>query len=110
MNKLKIGDGVSIEIGDAIINMGAINKLKNKMEISKQVDLLLEHGIDNPEKWMSVHKYEEPTWQTNDSHGWAVEYRKLLEHHTDETTFLYKVIEELINRKNNTDIMISNIV
>lgn len=69
--------------------------------IEERVDALLREGVDNPKKWAAVHGYEEPTWGTNDSHGWAVEYRKLREHHLEETKFLFDIIRELAIRLSN---------
>jgi hypothetical protein len=69
-----------------------------KLTIEERVDRLLQEGVDNPKKWMPVHGYEEPTWQTNDSAGWAAEYRKLREHHLAETTALFDIIRELAKR------------
>lgn len=70
----------------------------SKLTIEERVDRLLKEGVDNPKKWMPVHGYEEPTWGTNDSHGWAVEYKKLREHHLAETAALFDIIRELVKR------------
>jgi hypothetical protein len=69
-----------------------------KLSIEERVDRLLKEGVDNPKKWMPIHGYEEPTWQNNDSHGWAVEYRKLRDHHLEETKVLFEIIGELVKR------------
>jgi hypothetical protein len=72
----------------------------SKLTIEERVNILLHEGVDKPKKWAAVHGYEEPTWGTNDSNGWAKEYRKLREHHLEETNFLFDVIRELVKRIN----------
>lgn len=72
--------------------------MKTPLTIQERVDKLLEHGVDKPQKWMSIHAYQDPTWGTNSSHGWAVEYRKLADHHKEETKVLFEIIEELVKR------------
>ncbi len=72
--------------------------MKKVLTIQERVDRLLREGVDNPQKWMPIHGYEEPEWQTNDSHGWAKEYRKLHEHHLEETKILFDIIRELTSR------------
>lgn len=72
--------------------------MKKILTIEERVDKLLEHGVDNPKKWMSIHGYEEPTWGTNNSAGWAQEYRKLRDHHLEETKVLFEIIGELTKR------------
>lgn len=74
--------------------------MTKKLTIKDRVDRLLKEGVDNPKKWMPIHGYEEPTWQNNDSHGWAKEWRKLRDHHLEETAFLFEVIREMANRLN----------
>mgnify|MGYP001448993587 CR=1 FL=1 len=68
--------------------------------IEERVDILLQEGVDNPKKWAAVHGYEEPTWGTNNSNGWAAEYRKLRSHHLEETNFLFDIIREMAKRIN----------
>ena len=64
----------------------------------ERVDILLKEGLDKPSKWMSIPAYKEPEWGTNTSHGWAVEYRKLHDHHVEETKVLFEIIGELVKR------------
>lgn len=71
-----------------------------KLTIEERVDRLLTEGVDNPKKWMPIHGYEEPTWHTNDSHGWAKEWRRLRDHHIEETAALFDIIRELVKRIN----------
>ncbi len=72
--------------------------MKKMLDLKERVDILIEVGTDQPQKWMSVHGYEDPAWSTNNPAGWATEWRRLRTHHVDETTFLFQVIEELRNR------------
>lgn len=74
--------------------------MTKKLTIKDRVDRLLKEGVDNPKKWMPIHGYEEPAWKNNDSYGWAVEYRKLRDHHLAETAFLFDVIREMVHRLN----------
>ncbi len=71
-----------------------------KLTIEERVNILLSEGVDKPKKWAAVHGYEEPVWQTNDSHGWAKEWRRLRDHHLEETNFLFDIIKELVKRIN----------
>ena len=72
---------------------------KLTMTIAQRVDLLLEHGVDNPKKWMSIHGYSEPKQKLDDDgHFDKVHYDMLREHHLDETACLFDIIRELTSR------------
>lgn len=69
---------------------------KPKLSIDDRVDLLLEHGTENPQKWATVHGYQEPemdeTWTALDyQHEWARLRQPLLE----ETKFLFEMLEAM---------------
>jgi hypothetical protein len=68
-----------------------------KLSIEERVDRLLKEGIDNPKKWAAVHGYEEPVGDACDF-DWYEEWKKLRNHHLEETNFLFDVIRELTKR------------
>jgi len=75
--------------------------MKKPLTIADRVDLLLEHGVDNPKKWMAVHGYTEPDNYDKfdqDGHFNEVCFNVLREHHLEETKFLFDVIKELASR------------
>lgn len=74
---------------------------KKSLTIVERVDLLLEHGVDNPKKWMPVHGYVEPSNYDKfdqDGHFNEVCYDVLREHHLEETRVLFDIIRELSSR------------
>jgi hypothetical protein len=74
---------------------------KKELTIKQRVDLLLEHGIDNPKKWAAVHGYTEPDnydKHDQDGHFNEVCFIELRDHHLQETAFLFDVIRELTSR------------
>lgn len=74
---------------------------KKPLTIAERVDLLLEHGIDNPKKWMPVHGYMEPDgYDKFDRDGRFNEvcYDVLRAHHLEETAALFDIIKELVSR------------
>lgn len=74
---------------------------KKPLTIAERVDLLLEHGVDNPKKWMPVHGYSEPDNYDKfdqDGHFNEVCYDTLRAHHLEETAALFDIIKELAKR------------
>lgn len=65
--------------------------------IEDRVDVLLEVGVKEPKKWAKRHGYSEPDGDASDF-DWYVEWQRLREHHLDETSFLFEVIDELVKR------------
>lgn len=75
---------------------------KPDLTIEQRVDLLLEHGVDDPGKWSAVRSYVEPDeYDKHDSEGSCfneVCFNELRDHHLKETKFLVDVIRELVKR------------
>ncbi len=69
--------------------------MTKKLTTKQRVDRLLEHGIDNPKKWAAVHDYKEPMGEVD---SWEDEWRRLRNHHLDETAFLFEMLKEMANR------------
>jgi hypothetical protein len=72
-----------------------------KLSIEERVDRLLKEGVDNPKKWMSVHGYQEPNPSEMDFAMWYDEWKRLREHHLEETAVLFDIIRELAKRVGN---------
>ena len=69
----------------------------SKLSIEERVDLLLKEGVDKPEKWLGVRKYE-----VNDFNpDWAAEWLSLSFHHHNETEMLFNILRELVKRLKN---------
>lgn len=68
-----------------------------KLTTKERVDRLLKHGIDNPKKWVAVHEYKEPMGSVD---SWEDEWRRLRDHHLEETGFLFEMLQEMANRLN----------
>lgn len=66
-----------------------------KLSIKERADRLLEHGVDNPKKWIAIREYEEPMGSVD---SWEDEWRRLRDHHNEETAFLFEMLQELANR------------
>lgn len=71
--------------------------MTKKLTVKDRVDRLLKHGIDNPKKWAAVHEYEEPLGSID---SWEDEWRRLRNHHLDETGFLFDMLKEMAHRLN----------
>lgn len=71
--------------------------MSKKLTIKDRVDRLLKEGINNPKKWAVVHDYKEPMGEVD---SWEDEWRRLRDHHLEETGFLFEMLEELANRLN----------
>lgn len=69
--------------------------------IKERVDILLREGVDKPKKWAAVHGYEEPHVDVWGSVDWHNEWKRLREHHLEETNFLFDIIRELATRISN---------
>jgi hypothetical protein len=74
-----------------------LRKVK-KLTIEERVDRLLKEGVNNPKKWMSIHGYKEPDISKMDMGMWYDEWKKLREHHLEETAVLFDIIRELTKR------------
>lgn len=73
-------------------------KVSKPLTIEQRVVLLLREGVDHPEKWASVHGYEEPSDNTVGGDAWSSEWCRLRKHHLEETEFLFDIIRELVKR------------
>lgn len=73
-----------------------------KLALKERVDILLDVGTTRPEKWMPVREYVDPQQPTHSvlfiGSEWFKHWKELKEHHANETTFLFEVIEELRER------------
>jgi hypothetical protein len=73
--------------------------MPRELTIEQRVDILLKEGVDKPKKWAKVHGYAEPSHLCDDCPtDWREEWKRLREHHLDETYFLFDVIRELAKR------------
>lgn len=70
----------------------------SKLSIEERVNRLLKEGIENPKKWMSIHGYKEPDESEMDFGMWYDEWKRLREHHLEETGVLFDIISELVKR------------
>ena len=76
---------------------------KKELTIQKRVDLLIKHGVDQPQKWMSIHGYDEPSQSLLEDAWcrecvWGDEWKRLRSHHLAETGILFEIITELCRR------------
>jgi hypothetical protein len=82
-------------------------KVSKPLTIARRVELLLQEGVDHPEKWASVHGYEEPQAMleadTCSECTWQGEWHRLRKHHLEETEFLFDIIRELCEQVKTLD-------
>jgi hypothetical protein len=72
--------------------------MKDKFDLKKAADLLLEHGTEKPSMWMQVEEYREGYSSYCSKCGSAGNFTARAVHHTDETNFLFGLIGELKER------------
>ncbi len=86
-------------------------KVSKPLTIEQRVDLLIREGVDHPEKWATVHGYEDPEDPVvaNDPRA-QVEWQRLRSHHLEETNFLFDVIRELVKRNDLLDEQLANVI
>ena len=72
--------------------------------IEERVDALLMVGTKEPKKWATVHGYFEPRQMLEapicGECTLQDEWQLLRDHHLQETTFLFEIIDELVKRLN----------
>ncbi len=72
---------------------------RKQLTIKDRVELLLEHGVDHPEKWATVHGYEEPLERhLLDREALDREWQLLREHHLEETNFLFDMLRAMVEK------------
>ena len=85
-------------------------KVSKPLTIEQRVDLLIREGVDHPEKWATIHGYEEPEELPVGGDAWQEEYWRLRKHHLEETNFLFDVIRELVKRNDLADEQLANVI
>ncbi len=86
-------------------------KVSKSLTIEQRVDLLIREGVDHPEKWATIHGYEDPNDPVvaNDPRA-QVEWQRLRIHHLEETNFLFDIIRELVKRNDMLDEQLANVI